>query len=231
MNEEYRFTSEAARAYDENTRISLPTYDKLFSMVQSYFRSHVNETASLLIAGAGGGNELAAWGPSNPGWTFTGVDPSKDMLDTADEKAAQLDINNRGHLMQGTVDDLPLQEPAFDAASCILVLHFIHDEKEKRHLLQSIRKRLKPGAPFVLVSAYGEVDSSELQNRLNVWKSFGVDAGRDPDHMDEMTGKLKEQVSFLPESQIEQLLAASGFTNITRFYSTGIMGGWMCHSD
>ncbi|MFZ4453541.1 class I SAM-dependent methyltransferase [Salibacterium aidingense] len=231
MNEEFTFTSEAARAYEENTRISLPSYDSLFSMVQSYFRAHLGEKeASLLVAGAGGGNELAAWGPSNPPWTFTGVDPSEDMLKTAEEKTRQLDIENRVRLLQGTVDDVPLQNPPFDAASCILVLHFIQDEQEKQNLLTSIRCRLKPEAPFVLVSANGDPDSAELHNRLNVWKSFWLDAGHDAEHLDEMITKLKKHVSFRTDAQIEQLLTEAGFTNISKFYSTGIMAGWMCHA-
>ncbi|MDQ0300506.1 tRNA (cmo5U34)-methyltransferase [Salibacterium salarium] len=231
MNEEFTFTSEAALAYEKNTRISLPTYDALFSMVQSYFRAQLGEKeASLLVVGAGSGNELAAWGPSNPAWTFTGVDPSEDMLKTAEDKTMQLELENRVRLIQGTIDDVPLQNPPFDAASCILVLHFIHDEQEKQNLLTSIKNRLKPGAPFVLVSANGDLDSAELHNRLNVWKSFWLDAGHDTAHLDEMIGKLKKQVSFLTDTQIEQFLTAAGFTNISRFYSTGIMAGWMCHA-
>jgi len=62
MNED-----EMALAYETNTRISVPTYDALFAMVQSYFRAKLGEkAASLLVIGAGGGNELSAWGPSNP---------------------------------------------------------------------------------------------------------------------------------------------------------------------
>jgi len=36
-------------------------------MIQSYFRDQMDEKApALLVIGAGGRNELAAWGPSNP---------------------------------------------------------------------------------------------------------------------------------------------------------------------
>lgn len=38
MNEETEFNSEMALAYERNTRISVPTYDTLFEMVQSYYR-------------------------------------------------------------------------------------------------------------------------------------------------------------------------------------------------
>ncbi|MFY0780685.1 hypothetical protein AB1K18_10360 [Peribacillus simplex] len=67
MNEEIEFNSEMALAYERNTRNSVPTYDTLFEMVQSYYRAKMGEKeASLLVIGAGGGNELSAWGTSNP---------------------------------------------------------------------------------------------------------------------------------------------------------------------
>lgn len=228
MNEKI---TEKALAYEKNTRISVPTYDGLFMMVRSYFRAQLGEKeASLLVVGAGGGNELSAWGPSNPKWTFTGVDPSEEMLHIAKNKAAQLGLESRVELIQGTIDDIPLSKPKFDAASCILVLHFIDDEQEKLKLLRIIKDNLKSGAPFVLVSAYGYRDSSELYDRINVWKSFFLDAGYEKSKADDM-GKVIMNISFIPESQIAQLLKGAGFTNITRFYSTGLFAGWICQAE
>lgn len=220
-----------AAAYEKNSRSSIPSYDALFTMIQAYFRMCLGEKpAALLVVGAGGGNELSAWGPSNPAWTFTGVDPSEEMLKMAREKARQLDIQNRVKLLQGTVEDLPHPDATFDAASCILVLHFIDDDQEKRKLLRTIKDNLKSGAPFVLVSAYGDRDDAELQDRLQVWKSFWMDAGRSSSEADEaLKGVMK--ISFIPENEMEQILAASGFRNITRFYSTGLFAGWICHAE
>ena len=93
-------------------------------MVQSNFPFQLGEkAASLLVIGAGGGNELSAWGPSNPKWTFTVVDPSLRLI--TEDKTVQLGLEGRVRLIQGTIDNLPLQDPKFDAASCILV-HSLH---------------------------------------------------------------------------------------------------------
>lgn len=73
----------------------------------------------MLVVGAGGGPELAAWGPPNPKWMFTGVDPSAQMLEIAKHKAIQRGRENRVRLIPGTIDDLPVSEPKFDGASCI----------------------------------------------------------------------------------------------------------------
>ena len=231
MTEELAFNSKNTIAYEANARNSIPTYDTLFTMVQSYFRAQLGEKeASLLVIGAGGGNELAAWGPSNPKWTFTGIDPSTEMLQMAIHKSIQLGLENRVKLIQGTIADLPPEDSKFDAASCILVLHFIKDVQQKLELLRTIKDKLKPGAPFVLVTAYGDPDDAELQDRINVWKSFFFDVGYDSSKLDEM-GKGIMNISFIPEHQIEGLLAESGFTNITRFYSTGLFAGWICHAE
>ena len=41
MKEELTFNAEKAKAYETNARISIPTYDVLFAMIQSYFRSQL----------------------------------------------------------------------------------------------------------------------------------------------------------------------------------------------
>ncbi|EJL23941.1 class I SAM-dependent methyltransferase [Brevibacillus sp. BC25] len=232
MKEEITFNSKMVLAYDANTRISIPTYDLIFTMVQSYFRAQLDEkAASLLVVGAGGGNELSAWGPYNSKWTFTGVDPSAEMLAMAKNKAVQLGLESRVQLIQGTIDDVRHSDSKYDAASCILVLHFIHDEQEKLKLLRAIKKHLKPGAPFVLVSAYGDLYDAELRNRLNIWKSFFLDVGYESAKVEEMGNTILTKASFISESKIEQLLREAGFTNIGRFHSTGLFGGWICHAE
>ncbi|MBH5318753.1 class I SAM-dependent methyltransferase [Paenibacillus sp. GSMTC-2017] len=231
MKEERAYNSEMANAYEVNARISLPSYDAIFTMVQSYFRLQLGDkSAEVLAVGIGSGTELSAWGPSNPKWTITGIDPNLEMLKIAKNKTFELGLESRVKLIHGTIEDLPLQDAKFDAASCILVLHFINDVQEKVNLLKTIKANLKSGAPFVLVSAYGDRDDAELQDRMNVWKSFWLDNGRDLSTVDGMIIKAIQQLSFISENHIIQLLAEAGFTNITRFYSTGIMAGWICHA-
>ncbi|WP_155590800.1 class I SAM-dependent methyltransferase [Lysinibacillus cavernae] len=221
---------EKARIYEQSTRLSVPAYDNLFAMTQSYFRTTLGEQdASLLIVGAGGGNELVAWGPTNPKWTFTGIDPAEDMLQIAQHKAVQYDLESHVHFIQGTIASLPQTTSKFDAASCILVLHFIEDRQEKLNLLKNIHRQLKPGKPFVLACAYGERDSDELQDRIKIWQSFFLDAGYKKEKVEEM-GRVILNISFISAQQIEELLRESGFKNSTRFFSSGLFAGWMSHA-
>ncbi|GGE79459.1 class I SAM-dependent methyltransferase [Priestia taiwanensis] len=231
MKKEQVTTSTPAHTYEQKTRISVPSYDALFSMIQSYFRMQLQKSSSsILIVGAGGGNELSAWGPPNPTWTFTGVDPSEQMLTLARNKAIELELENRVTLIEGTIDNLSYPPATFDAASCILVLHFIHDYEEKRKLLKKIREHVQPGAPFVLVSAYGDRNDPELEQRANIWKSFLIDGGFDAEEMNARMKISLEKLSLLSEREMKQLLEEAGFIHVTKFYATGIFGGWICHA-
>lgn len=221
---------EKARIYEQSTRISVPAYDTLFTMTQAYFRAHLGEQeTSLLVVGAGGGNELSAWGPSNPNWTFTGIDPSEEMLQIAQFKAQQLAIENRVQLLSGTIDTLPSSPFTYDAASCILVLHFIEDRQQKLNLLHNIHAQLKPGKPFVLACAYGDRNSDELQDRIKIWQSFFLEAGYKKAKVEDM-GKVIMNISFLSDQAIQELLKEAGFKQITRFFSSGLFAGWMSHA-
>ncbi|MEK5431062.1 class I SAM-dependent methyltransferase [Lysinibacillus sp. FSL R7-0073] len=221
---------EKARIYEHSTRISVPAYDTLFAMTQAYFRAHLGEQdTSLLVVGAGGGNELSAWGPSNPNWTFIGIDPSEEMLQIAQYKAQQLAIESRVQLLQGTIDTLPSYPLTYDAASCILVLHFIEDRQQKLNLLHNIHAQLKPGKPFVLACAYGDRNSNELQDRIKIWQSFFLDAGYKKSKVEDM-GKVIMNISFLSDHDIQELLKEAGFKQITRFFNSGLFAGWMSHA-
>ena len=83
MSEKMAFDSKIAVEYDRGVRRTLPTYDSMMRLSQTFLRTNLKEDASLLIVGGGGGNELKAFGPTNPGWTFTAVDPSASMLEVA----------------------------------------------------------------------------------------------------------------------------------------------------
>ena len=88
MTDKMEFDKEMAGEYDRGVRRTLPTYDSMFKLVKAYLRANMAQQKSVLIIGAGGGNELATLGPTNPEWTFTAVDPSSPMLDFARMKAA-----------------------------------------------------------------------------------------------------------------------------------------------
>ena len=62
MTDKMEFDEEMATEYDKGVRRTLPTYDSMFKLVQTYPPANTAQQANVLIVGAGGGNELAMLG-------------------------------------------------------------------------------------------------------------------------------------------------------------------------
>lgn len=223
------FDRDIATEYDKGVRRTLPTYDPMLRLSQTFLRANLEENASLLILGGGGGNELKAFGPTNLGWKFTAVDPSKDMLEIAKMKVNQMEMDNRVELIHGTIEDVPI-ETRFDAATCILVLHFIPNINDKLALLKKVRSHLKPGSPFVLVSKFGNPTDPEFQELVTLWKNYWLDTTKLPEEKVEelMKGTLTE--FSISEEKLRDLLEEAGFHRIANFFKTNHFGGWICHA-
>ena len=170
-----QFNEEMATEYDKGVRRTLPTYDAMFKLIQSFLRVNTERDSNLLIVGAGGGSELALLGPSNPGWTFTAVDPAQPMLELARDKVRKLMMTDRVEFVEGTIDEVE-DGNLYDAATFSLVLHFIADNDEKLRQLKRIRERLKPSAPFVLASMYGDLDDPAFNALFSLWKAYWLDS-------------------------------------------------------
>ncbi|MDQ0428084.1 tRNA (cmo5U34)-methyltransferase [Planomicrobium stackebrandtii] len=229
MAEKMEFNQEIATEYDKGVRRTLPTYDPMLRLSQTFLRYALKEQAEVLVVGCGGGNELKAFGVPNPGWRFTAVDPAKAMLEAAKTKAAHAGIEERVEWVNGTVMDVPT-EKRFDGATCILVLHFVPEMEEKRALLMKIRSHLDPGAPFVLVSKFGDPNDPEFKELVALWKNYWLDMTNLPEQQveDLMKGTLTE--SSISESEIRTLLKDSGFQRVANFFKTNHFGGWICYA-
>ncbi|MDQ0190209.1 class I SAM-dependent methyltransferase [Alicyclobacillus cycloheptanicus] len=214
--------------YPDNIRALLPTYDGLFSVINAYLQPLIPVNAKVLVVGAGGGMELAALGQANEAWRFTAVDPSLPMLALAQQVAADAGVLDRvtfcASTLQDVVDDTPVQA-SYDAATCVLVLHFLPDEA-KRALLRDIAARLKPGAPVVIVSTFGEMDQSAVAMHARALEHHAAAA----------TGHAKlalqlrrniESSDFVSEDRLMALLDEAGLVDPQRFFQTYCIGGWL----
>lgn len=225
-----KFDNELAKEYDKGIRRTLPTYDPMFRLIQAFLRNNLMESAHVLVIGAGGGAEIQKLGETNPNWHFTGVDPSKAMLTVAQSKVEESLMTNRVKLIQGTVEEIPISSSLFDGATCILVLHFIPTYEEKLKTLQKAQRLLRKGAPFVLVTKFGDPTEPQFEELIQLWKSYWLDTTNlQPEQVNEMEQSIR-QLSYIPEEEIRQLLQEAGFTRIAKFFSTTLFGGWICHT-
>jgi tRNA (cmo5U34)-methyltransferase len=135
---------ETAKRYGDGPRRFVPALAELHRMMAVLLAERVPEHGRVLVLGAGGGLELRALADAHPGWTFVGVDPAAAMLDEARRVLGADAV--RVTFCEGYIDDAPAGP--FDAATCLLTLHFL-DAAERTRTAREVHRRLKPGAPFV----------------------------------------------------------------------------------
>lgn len=210
--------------YDKIARIALPGYEAMHTMALSILKSHLPKTANLLIVGAGTGMELIHYSQSTE-WSLLGIDPSINMLEIARAKIEQHNLSKRVTLQQNYTHELPLA-PLYDAATSILVMHFIPDDG-KLAFLQSIAQRLKQKAPFILIDIFGKKGTPEFERIITYIQSHWQEMGMTEANIKEMLATFEKGIYPVGEAHIYELLQQAGFTNITKFYTGLWVGGWV----
>ncbi|PMB53179.1 SAM-dependent methyltransferase [Fischerella thermalis CCMEE 5201] len=216
----------AVSEYDNMARMALPGYEAMHTMVLACLRSHLPEKANLLIVGAGTGMELVRFAKSNREWQMLGVDPSANMLAVAQEKIQQHHLSEQVQLFQGYTHDLPATT-LYNAATSILVMHFIPDDGGKLAFLQSIAQRLQSSAVFILVDVFGETNTREFEQTISFVKKYWAEMGIPPQKMAQLLERINDGVHLIGEARELELLQQAGFSNVMRFYTGLWVGGWV----
>jgi tRNA (cmo5U34)-methyltransferase len=219
------FEGEYGQEYEQQIKNLIPTYDQLFNMCYTFLKTTLEDSARILVVGVGGGKELTVFGPPNPKWTFTGVDPSGQMLEIAKKRAESLGFEDRVNLYKGIVEELVDTEP-FDAATCLLVLHFIPDDGSKLSILKGMAERLKPGAPLILACMVGQHGSPEHSRQMAALSKHRELVGLSPEFI-EQGMKRMEATAIVPESRVLDLLQTAGFGDVLTFYGSYLLRGWV----
>src|SRR5690606_28699801 len=154
---------------------NVPGWADMLRMADLLLAEHMPVDGDVLVVGAGGGLEIRRFAQAHAGWRFTGVDPAREMLKLA--RATLGEFVARVDLHEGYVDDAP--EGPFDAATCLLTLHFVAIE-ERRALLAQVRRRLRPRAPFVVAHLSFPQAAGERETWLARYAAFIASSGVDP---------------------------------------------------
>jgi tRNA (cmo5U34)-methyltransferase len=213
---------QAVARYSEGPPRIVPGYDGLQRMTTLLLAERVQEDARVLVLGAGGGLELKAFAQAHPGWIFDGVDPAAEMLKLAERILGPLASRVTPH--QGYIDDAPLGP--FDAATCLLTLHFLALE-ERRRTAAEVHRRLKPGAPFVVAHLSVPQGEGERALWLSRYAAFVVASGIDPEKAANARAAIDTRLTILTPEQDEATLREAGFSNVSLFYVGFTFRGWV----
>ncbi|WP_116808010.1 class I SAM-dependent methyltransferase [Steroidobacter cummioxidans] len=211
--------------YAEGPPRLVPGFADLQRMTTLLLAERAPPNAQILVLGAGGGLELKVFAEAHPDWQLTGVDPSAEMLELAEATLGPL--ISRVRLHEGLIDVAP--EGPFDAAACLLTLHFVQPE-ERARTLREIRRRLKPGAPLVVAHFSFPQSEAERAVWLSRYVSFAVASGVDPDKAANARNAINAQLPILAPEQDEALLRDNGFTDVSLFYAGFSFRGWVAYA-
>ncbi len=170
--------------------------------------------------------ELVKFGQGNSKWQILGVDPSENMLTIAKDKIQHHGLSEQVKLFQGYTNHLP-DDSIYDAATSILVMHFIPDDGSKLAFLQSIAQRLKSSSTFILVDVFGEKGTDDFQQMIDFIKKFWQEAGIPQGKQAEILQTMEKGVYPISETRVLELLHQAGFIKVIRFYMGLWVGGWM----
>ncbi|ASA26289.1 hypothetical protein B9T62_11710 [Paenibacillus donghaensis] len=218
----------AAAKYHEQIALKIPGYQLQYDLLDTLATAALTErtAARLLIVGAGGGQEILTLAQKHPHWSFTGVDNSQRMLLVAEERLAAAALTTRVSLQQCELADWD-DHGLYDAATCMLVLHFVEGRERKLALLQSIASRLQPGAPLFLSAINGDMTSPAWLSQLAGWKLHMLGQGITLQQWEQFEQSFGITSHPLPAEEIEEMLRQAGFTAISRFFGSYRVDGWM----
>lgn len=207
------FDGNFSHEFDEISKKIIPAYNAIYELTQHLLRETLGDKVKLLIAGSGTGKESIDYSLANPNWFVTGFDPSEKMLAIAKSKITAASLQTRISLVSGLVDDV--SEKNFDAATSILVMHFLRDDGSKLSFLKGIANKLKHGALIIIVDLEGDPNSTEYETLKNAWKNQQLFVRDDGEEVLEEFKIREDEVYCIPQVRTESLLKEVGFVNIT----------------
>ena len=217
-------------AYREAQK-ALPGADALYRLLVAHIEAALPQGGNLLVVGAGGGREIEALGSSSIRYEMTGVDPSEDMLAITQWYAEQAGASNRVQLLQGELPDVSAPPGGFDAATSMLVMHFLPDREGdggKAAYLAAIRERLRKGA--ILLHADVSFEGRATFERVKpTFLQHARLAGLGED-LASAGPKTIEGLPIIGPERTVELLTSAGFASVELFYAALWYRAWVAYA-
>ncbi|MEZ0167252.1 class I SAM-dependent methyltransferase [Microvirga sp. TS319] len=112
----------------------------------------------------------------------------------------------------------------FDAATCLLTLHFVPAE-ERLRTLSEVGKRLKPGAPFGV--AHHSSPQEEKALWLGRYAAFASFSGIPAEKAEAAAAEIGHRLPVLSPDQDEALMREAGFSDVSLICAGFTVRGWV----
>jgi len=217
------FEQQAAH-YDTQWDKIAPVYQGLYFMLAAVF-ADLPADARILCVGVGTGKELLYLAKKFPGWRFTAVEPASAMLQVCQKNVQAQGIAARCDFHQGILETLPAGQ-CYDAATCLLVSHFMQNKSDRTGFFRQIADRLQPSALLVNADLAAETTATQYDAILEVWQRMRSATRSSAEALLQMKRTYANDVAILPASAVAQLIADAGFSSPVNFYKAGLMQAW-----
>ncbi|QIH32620.1 class I SAM-dependent methyltransferase [Sphingobacterium sp. DR205] len=212
------FENERASGYDQFVEAWIPNYQYFLDFLPKLFWD--SDPSEILVVGCGTGNEIQQLVAKEKKWNVTGIDPSPEMIQQARQK---LEGYTNVRLIEALVSDLEVDRK-YDAATLLLVLHFLEDNGSKLELLKQIGNRLISGALFVMLDITG--DERMIRENLKILRLLLPDDITE-EQIDHRLNRIQKELLHVPEDRLAALCVEAGFEVPVRFFQSAIYMGWM----
>ncbi|ETT55101.1 tRNA (cmo5U34)-methyltransferase [Paenibacillus sp. FSL R7-269] len=214
--------------YIQSISRKIPGYQLQYDLMDTLLTARLDkrEKPRLLVVGAGGGQEILKLGLNHPAWSFSGLDTSQRMLQAAQQRLGVAGLLDRVELHHTETSTWNCTR-AYDAATCMLVLHFLQGRTNKLALLRSIAARLQPGAPLCLSAICGGPGSPEWQIQMAGWRLHMLGNGIPEEQWKTFEHSFGVTSHPLPAAEVEELLEEAGFMTVSRFFGAYLIDGWV----
>lgn len=217
------FDAARAEAYDNQFSAMHSIKDAVHLLVQAYF-ADLPADARILIAGAGTGAEARYLAARFPGWRFTLIDPSAPMLAVARRHAEAEGFADRCTFLADYVSATPLE--AHDAATSLLVSHFLTETQARQAFFADIAARLKPGGLLFNLDLCANRQAASFGGTLGLWLDLLRLGGVPEEGRTGWVAAYGRDFGVHGPSELECLIEAAGFTPPAPVFQAAMMRGW-----
>jgi tRNA (cmo5U34)-methyltransferase len=220
------FGEDHAKVYDKKNEKLGPIRDSLLNVAKASF-SRAPEDAQILCVGAGTGDEIINLAVSSQHWHFTVVEPSEPMMEICKKKLKELGLDARCTFHAGYIDSLN-SNVKYDAATCILVGHFVLDRNDRVDLYHQIASRLKQGGYLLNADLSIDKSSPQYEHIMSLWETMWWSSQiTDNQMLSKMRENFERNVSLVPPKEIENMLVEAGYTRTSPVFQSLLIHGWV----